>query len=96
MSQIALTAGDARDPAAERVISEGLRRYNEAQSGIADRRPLHVVARDPATKAPLGGITGRTALGVPGFCERHGYQVFGSIPCNPPGASRIVLARPLR
>jgi len=59
-----LTVDDARDPAAEQVISEGLRRYNEAQCGISDGRALNVVARDPETNAPLGGITGHTSLGV--------------------------------
>jgi hypothetical protein len=28
-----LTVDDARDPAAEHVIAEGLRRYNQEQSG---------------------------------------------------------------
>ena len=59
-----LTVDDARDPAAEQVISEGLRGYNETQCGISDGRALNVVARDPETNSPLGGITGHTSLGV--------------------------------
>ena len=59
-----LTVDDARDPAAEQVIAEGLRRYNWEQCGISDGRALNVVARDPETNAPLGGITGHTSLGV--------------------------------
>ena len=59
-----LTVDDARDPAAEQVIAEGLRRYNREQCGISDGRALNVVARDPETNAPLGGITGHTSLGV--------------------------------
>src|SRR6266850_6452386 len=59
-----LTVDDARDPAAEQVIDEGLRRYNREQCGISDGRALNVVARDPETNAPLGGITGHTSLGV--------------------------------
>jgi hypothetical protein len=55
-----LTVDDARDPAAEQVIAEGLRRYNREQCGISDGRALNVVARDPETNAPLGGITGST------------------------------------
>lgn len=64
MTAPVVTVGDAPDPAAERVIADGLRRYNEEQSGIADSRPLTVVARDPETHAPLGGIAGHTSLGV--------------------------------
>jgi hypothetical protein len=59
-----LTVDDARDPAAEQVIAEGLRRYNREQCGISDCRTLNVVARDQETNAPLGGITGHTSLGV--------------------------------
>ena len=59
-----LTVDDARDPAAEQVIAEGLRRYNREQCGISDGRALNIVARDPETNAPLGGITGHTSLGV--------------------------------
>ena len=33
-----LTVDDARDPAAEQVIAEGLRRYNREQCGISDGR----------------------------------------------------------
>jgi len=46
-----LTVDDARDPAAEQVIDEGLRRYNREQCGISDGRALNVVARDPETSA---------------------------------------------
>jgi|SRR5262245_29090100 len=118
-----LTVDDARDSAAEQVIAEGLRRYNREQCGISDGRTLNVVARDPETNAPLGGITGHTSLGVsrllqlaedegrrrgcamsflytisfqaPGFYERHGYRVLGTIPCNPPGTRRIFLTKAL-
>jgi GNAT superfamily N-acetyltransferase len=136
-----LTVDDARDPAAEQVIADGLRRYNREQCGISDGRALKVVARDPETNAPLGGITGHTSLGVlfidlfflpeelrrggvgsrllqlaedegrrrgcatsflytisfqaPGFYERHGYRVLGTIPCNPRGTSRIFLTKSL-
>ncbi|VEB43568.1 Uncharacterised protein [Chromobacterium violaceum] len=31
----------------------------------------------------------------PGFYQRHGWQVFGEIPCDPPGASRIFLRKAL-
>ena len=44
MSAPVLTVDEARDPAAEQVISEGLRRYNREQCGISDGRALDVVA----------------------------------------------------
>src|SRR5207248_8258169 len=97
--------------------------------------------RDPRTKQPVGGLTGRTSLGLlfidlfflpddlrgdglgsrllrlaedearhrgcvgavlytisfqaPGFYERHGYRVLGTVPCLPPGTSRIFMTKPL-
>lgn len=32
--------------------------------GYSDRRPLHVLVRDPASGRVLGGISGRTSLGL--------------------------------
>jgi GNAT superfamily N-acetyltransferase len=32
---------------------------------------------------------------APEFYKRHGWQVFGEIPCDPPGASRIFLTKAL-
>ena len=136
-----LTVTDAPDPQAEAVIGEGLHRFNVEQSGIDDSRPLAVVVSDPDTKAVLGGLTGRTSLGLlfvdlfflpaslrgggvgrrilqlaedearrrgcsvamlytisfqaPGFYERHGYRVFGTIPCDPPGTSRVFMTKQL-
>jgi GNAT superfamily N-acetyltransferase len=55
---------DTPDPCVEKVVGEGLRRYNAEQSGIDDSRPLAVVVSDPDTNEVLGGITGRTSLGL--------------------------------
>jgi len=33
---------------------------------------------------------------APGFYERHGYRILGSVPCLPPGTSRIFMTKPLR
>jgi len=32
---------------------------------------------------------------APGFYERHGYRVIGTVPCLPPGTSRIFMTKPL-
>jgi GNAT superfamily N-acetyltransferase len=59
-----VTVTDAPDPRVEAAIGEGLRRFNTQQSGIDDSRPLAVVVSDPDTNEVLGGITGRTSLGL--------------------------------
>ncbi|POA97231.1 GNAT family N-acetyltransferase [Chromobacterium sinusclupearum] len=32
---------------------------------------------------------------APGFYQKHGWQVFGEIPCDPPGHSRLFLRKAL-
>ena len=48
----------------EAVVSGGLDAFNFAAAGVQDRRPLAVLIKDPATGATLGGLTGRTSLGL--------------------------------
>ena len=136
---VSLTAAPTAEE--EHAVGSGLARFNEQQSGISDSRPLAVIVRDPQTKDPVGGLTGRTSLGLlfidlfflpdnlrgdglgsrllrlaedearqrgcvsaflytinfqaPGFYERHGYQVLGTVPCLPPGTSRIFMTKRL-
>jgi GNAT superfamily N-acetyltransferase len=59
-----ITVTDTPDPEAERVIRDGLHDFNDAIVGYADRRPLTVIVRDPATAAIAGGVHGRTSLGT--------------------------------
>jgi GNAT superfamily N-acetyltransferase len=59
-----VTVSDAPDARVEAAIGGGLRRFNAEQSGIDDSRPLAVVVSDPDTNEVLGGITGRTSLGL--------------------------------
>ncbi|KAF1003430.1 MAG: Acetyltransferase [Luteibacter sp.] len=123
-------------------ISEALDAFNIMASGIADRTPLAVLAKDKATGDILGGLTGRTSLGMlfidlfhlpetlrgqgigsrllaeaeaegrrrgcrsavlytisfqaPAFYQRHGWTVFGEVPCDPEGTSRVFLSKDLR
>jgi len=132
---------DAPTAEEEDAIGSGLARFNQQKSGIRDSRPLAVVVRDPQTKQPVGGLAGRTSLGLlfidlfflpddlrggglgsrllrlaedearqrgcvsavlytinfqaPGFYERHGYRILGTVPCLPPGTSRIFMTKPL-
>jgi GNAT superfamily N-acetyltransferase len=59
-----LTLTDAPGREAERVIESGLARYNEEQAGFADARALAVLISDPETKKIVGGLLGRTSLGL--------------------------------
>ena len=54
----------APEPDAERIIGEGLSAFNHATVGYADRVPLHVLVSDPDSGKVVGGITGRTSLGL--------------------------------
>jgi GNAT superfamily N-acetyltransferase len=64
VGELTVTVMDVRDPLAEAVVSGGLASYNEMQSGTRDSRPLNVFVLDTDTEAVLGGLTGRTSLGL--------------------------------
>jgi GNAT superfamily N-acetyltransferase len=137
-----LTVSSEPEPEAVQVIGDGLNGYNDAIVGYADRLLLHVIARDPGSGEILGGISGRSSLGLmfldlvylpeslrgqdlgtrmlamaedegrrrgcraavlytisfqaPRFYERLGWRVFGEVPCDPPGTSRVFLTKELR
>jgi GNAT superfamily N-acetyltransferase len=55
---------DAPTDADEAVIDGGLADFNAEQAGYRDWRALAVLARDPATGQTIGGILGRTTLGL--------------------------------
>ena len=59
-----LTLTDAPSADEKRLIGEGLRRYNEEQAGYSDSRELAVLVSDPETKHVVGGLLGRTSLGL--------------------------------
>ena len=63
-AETTITLTDAPDDAERAVIQDGLRAYNEAQAGSWDGRPLAIFARDPETKKVVGGLLGRTSLGL--------------------------------
>jgi GNAT superfamily N-acetyltransferase len=55
---------DALDDDQSAVITDGLRAYNEAQAGYQDSRPLAILVSDAETKKVVGGLLGRTSLGL--------------------------------
>lgn len=61
---VVLTLTDELDPSAEAVIKNGLDKYNEKMAGYRDWRPLRVLVSDPRSKTVLGGLLGRTSLGL--------------------------------
>ena len=123
------------------VIGTGLDQFNLEAAGYADRRALAVLVTDPASGKVVGGLTGRTSLGLwfvdlfhlppeyrgsglgsrvlkaaedearrrgcrsgvlytisfqaPDFYVKHGWTVFGEVPCDPPGTCRVFLSKDL-
>jgi GNAT superfamily N-acetyltransferase len=60
----AIFVTDSPDPEHVALISDGLDEFNILKAGVNDRRPLAVLARDPQTQRVIGGLTGRTSLGL--------------------------------
>jgi GNAT superfamily N-acetyltransferase len=59
-----LTLESEVDPSTEKVIEDGLGRYNESKAGYRDARPLCVGVSDPTSGSVVGGLIGRTSLGL--------------------------------
>jgi GNAT superfamily N-acetyltransferase len=65
----AVTVTDAVDEHARAVIADGLSAYNHEKVGYRDFRPLDVIVSDPESGEVIGGLFGRTSLGLL-FIER--------------------------
>ena len=59
-----LTVTDAPSPEASALILDGLNQYNHDQIDLWGVKPLAVLVSDPSSGAVLGGLTGRTSLGL--------------------------------
>lgn len=55
---------DAPGAEAQAAIRGGLADYNLAQAGYRDARPLAVLVSDPDTSQVIGGLLGRTSMGL--------------------------------
>jgi GNAT superfamily N-acetyltransferase len=64
VKQNLIVVGNEPEPEFEKTLSAGLNAFNDQIAGATDRSPLTVVVRDPETHEALGGIIGRTSLGL--------------------------------
>jgi GNAT superfamily N-acetyltransferase len=55
---------DKADPGAQRAIRTGLSQYNREMAGHADARSLSVLVSDTNSNRIIGGLLGRTSLGL--------------------------------
>jgi GNAT superfamily N-acetyltransferase len=55
---------DAPDDRAQAIIRAGLSDYNLEQAGYRDARALAVLVSDPDTQEVIGGLLGRTSMGL--------------------------------
>jgi GNAT superfamily N-acetyltransferase len=80
MSELIFDLMDTPDPRARSVIASCLDDYNAKATGVANNTALDVLIRGPASREVLGGLVGRTSLGVffvdyffvPDTLRRHG------------------------
>mgnify|MGYP001560964148 FL=1 len=59
-----ITLTDAEDDAFRKLLGEGLKDYNDEAIGRHDRQELQIRISDPETGEPIGGLAGRTSLGL--------------------------------
>lgn len=64
MSDVSFVVQDVADEQARAVVGQGLHRFNESQVGVFDNTPLDVLIRDETTGDVVGGLVGRTSLGL--------------------------------
>jgi GNAT superfamily N-acetyltransferase len=59
-----LTFPETRDPWAETAIEGGLAAFNKEKFGRVDSRTLDILVRDDNSGAAVGGLLGRSSLGL--------------------------------
>jgi len=64
MAQAKIVITDSVDEQMIETLSEGLNGFNDEVTGYADRQPLAVILKDPESDRVLGGVTGRSSLGL--------------------------------
>jgi GNAT superfamily N-acetyltransferase len=64
MAKPDIVVTDLIDENVQRAIAGGLNAFNDAVTGISDRRPLAVLVKEPTSGTIVGGAIGRSSLGV--------------------------------
>lgn len=59
-----LVLTDQDEPEGERIVETGLSEYNRQKAGYVDAKTLSVFVIDTATDQIVGGLIGRTSLGL--------------------------------
>jgi len=63
-AETTITLTHAPEDGERTVVMDGLRAYNEERAGVSDARQLAILARDPDTGEVVGGLLGRSYLGL--------------------------------
>jgi GNAT superfamily N-acetyltransferase len=63
-NEISLEVCENSDAAQWLPIEEGLNEFNDLITGISDRKPLSVLVKSTSTGKVLGGMQGRSSLGL--------------------------------
>jgi GNAT superfamily N-acetyltransferase len=63
-SDLTITVTDEPQPNATALIADSLAEFNEGKAGYRNFKPLAVLVSDPRTGELIGGLYGRTSLGV--------------------------------
>ncbi len=59
-------------------------------------RMMALAEKEARRRGCRAGILYTISFQAPGFYNRLGWRVFGEIPCDPPGTSRVFLTKDFR
>jgi GNAT superfamily N-acetyltransferase len=108
MKPLVLTVDDARDPETNAPLG-GITGHTslgvlfidlfflpeELRRGGVGSRLLQLAEDEGRRRGCVTSFLYTISFQAPGFYERHGYRVLGTIPCNPPGTRRLFLTKAL-
>jgi GNAT superfamily N-acetyltransferase len=95
-----------RDPASRQIVGGMLCRTSlgllfidlvflpeELRGHQIGTRMLRMAEEEAARRGCRGAVLYTISFQAPGICERRGWREFGRIPCEPPGTSRVLMAK---
>jgi GNAT superfamily N-acetyltransferase len=56
-------------------------------------RMMAMVEQEARRRGCRAGVVDTISFQAPGFYQRWGWEVFGEVPCDPPGTSRVFLRK---